>query len=244
MIKEEWRDIPNYEGYYQASNLGRVRSLDRVVNDLRGFEKCIKGGLLAADNSGRYRRTQLYTNGISRRFTFSQLVAMTFLGHIPCGNKKVVDHINGDTHDDRVENLRIVTSRENNSICFRSNDDSFSSKHIGVSWNKKRGKWVSQINYKGSVVYLGLFTCELEASDAYQLALSKIEDKSFNKKDYNPKRTSEYKGVSFNTADKKWRADITINGKRQYLGYFPTELQAHQAYKDKYEKIKDASVNI
>lgn len=229
-VKELWEDIPNYEGYYQASSLGRVRSLDRTVIYKNGREQFYKGRITKGSVNNGYRQTKLRGDGIGRTFMFSQLVAMTFLGHEPNGHDLVVDHINGDKSDDRVENLRIVTHRANTSTCFRSDRGSFSSEYVGVNWSKKASKWLALIYHDGVHTHLGCYNTEIEASKAYQLALSKIKDGSFNHNDYKPKLTSEYKGVYFHKAANKWHAKITINGKRKYLGLFKTELEAHNAY--------------
>lgn len=227
--KEIWKDVPGYEGYYQASNLGRVRSLDRIITYSNGYDRFYKGGVMNGSVNNGYRQTALHINGIRRNFKFSQLVAMAFLNHEPNGMKMVVDHINGVRSDDRVENLRIVTNRANLSTCFRSDRDSLSSEYVGVNWDKKPSKWRALIEYKGVSVHLGYYNTEIEASKAYQLALSKIEDGSFNADDYKPNHTSKHRGVHFNKAMNKWRAQIMINGKRKHLGYFKTELEAHNA---------------
>ncbi len=85
------------------------------------------------------------------------------------------------------------------------------------------------IGVNGKSVVVGLFDSELDASNAYWLALSKIKDGSFNPDDYKPKWTSKYNGVSFSQRDKKWQARITINGERKFLGYFPSEFEAYHA---------------
>lgn len=234
---EIWKDIPNYEGYYQASNIGRVRSLDRTVLTSRG-KRVYKGKLIEGTVNKGYRRATLCINGIGRNLKFSQLVAMTFLGHEPSGSFLVVDHINGDKSDDRVENLRIVTQRANTTTCFRSNKGSFSSEYVGVNWSKSKSKWQVGIQYKGVSTHLGHYDTEIEASNAYQLALSKIKDGSFNADDYKPKFLSKYKGVSFHKAANKWQAQITISGKTKYLGSFITEIEAHQAYQTKLKELQ------
>ncbi len=235
---EEWRDIPNYEGYYQASNLGRVRSLDRTVTTKHGVERFYKGKIIEGNIQKGYRRTTLRGDSICGKFMFSQIIAMTFLGHKPNGHTLVVDHVNGDTSDDRVENLRIVTNRANSTTCFRSNEESFSSGHIGVSWREKVSKWRTQIQHNGANVHLGCYDTELEASNAYQSALSKINDGSFNHSDYRPIFTSEHKGVGFHKATNKWQARIIINGKQKHIGLFKTELEAHKAYRAKLKDIQ------
>lgn len=227
---EIWRDIPNYEGYYQASNLGRIRSLDRTVVSRDGRERFYRGGMMNGSVNKGYRQTTLRISGAGKTFKFSQIVAMAFLGHEPKGHTLVVDHINGDRSDNGVENLRIVSHRANISACFRSDEDSFSSEYVGVNWDKKLSKWRSQIYHNGISTFLGLYDTELKASNAYQAALSKIKDGSFDCNDYKSKWMSEYRGVTFYKATNKWRAQIRINGKLKHIGLFQTELEAHQAY--------------
>jgi len=237
-MEEIWKDVPNYEGYYQASNIGRVRSLDRTVVDSRGVKRLYKGRIIKGSVDKGYRKTTLVKDNVGRTYRFSQLVAMAFLDHKPNGHALVVDHINGVKTDDRVENLRIVSHRANTSTCFRSNEESFSSGYVGVNWDKKSSKWKAQIQHNGINTPLGYYNTEIEASTAYREALSKVKDGSFNPDDYKPKLTSKYKGVSFNKSSNKWVAQIWINGKRKHFGYFKTELEAHQAYQAKLKDIQ------
>src|SRR6056297_3432752 len=112
-IMEIFKDIPNYEGLYQVSNLGIVKSRNRVVKNRWEFYvlkgKKIKGSI----NSDGYIVVRLSKNKIEKDFKTHQLVAMAFLGHKPCGNKLVIDHINNKKSDNRLENLQITTQRHN-----------------------------------------------------------------------------------------------------------------------------------
>lgn len=222
-----WRDVPGYEGYYQVSNTGIVRSLDRTVLTKNGEERFYKGRFFEGSDVNGYKQIIFSKNGKQNSFFIHQLVAMAFLDHEPNGYTLVVDHINGDRANNNMDNLRIVTNRENSSICFKKNRDSFTSEYVGVRQDKD--KWRAQIRFNNKVIHLGYFDIELEASEAYQSALSKIKDGTFNPEDYKPKWTSKYKGVSFHKASQKWLARLTINGKRTYLGSFATEEEAYQA---------------
>ena len=224
--KEIWKDVPGYEGYYQVSDFGRVKRLDRVVIDSRGGKRFYKGRIIKGSINKGYRQTTLR----GTCFTFSQLVAMAFLGYKLNGHKLVVDHKNGNRSDDRVENLRLVSHRANTSTCFRKDSKSLNSGYAGVSWHKSNSKWRANIRYKGEIIYLGLFNTELEASEAYKKALAKIEDGTFNAEDYKSNFTSKHKGVYFNKASNKWVSRVRVNGKQKYLGIFKTELEAHHAY--------------
>lgn len=185
--REIWKDVPGYENYYQVSNMGRVKSLDRTVIDKRGGVRSYKGGILNGAINNGYKIARFSKNSESRTFKFSQLVAMAFLGHKPNGHKLVVDHINGVRSDDSVKNLRIVTHRANLSTCFRSNNELFTSKYVGVSWTKQMNKWRVGIYHNGVNYTLGLFNDELKASNVYQNALIKIKSGTFNTEDYKTK---------------------------------------------------------
>lgn len=98
-MEEIWKDIEGYEGLYQVSNLGRVKGLRR--------------GVVLAErlNSNGYPCAYLFKNGVGRNLKVHQIVASTFIGEIPEGYE--VDHINTIKNDNRVENLRIVTHKDN-----------------------------------------------------------------------------------------------------------------------------------
>lgn len=229
ITKEIWRDVPGYENYYQVSNMGKVRSLDRTVIDKNGREYFYKSKMLSPTMSKGYKQATLTMKGRRRTFKISQLVAMAFLGHEPDGLKLVVDHINGNRLDDRVENLRIVTQRANASTCFRTNNGTFSSEYVGIHWHSNSLKWRSSIYYDGIRINLGSFDNEIEASNAYQKALSKIENGSFNPNDYKPKYSSKYENVTFRKDSMKWRSRINVDGKIKNLGSFKTEEEAYEA---------------
>lgn len=171
MSEEKFKDIPGYDGLYQISNLGRVKSLSRqVCNSKRCFiskERILK----LSKDSGEYSIVHLYIQG-SKRSTkkVHKLVAECFLNHTSYGFELVVNHKDFNRLNNNVENLEIVTSRENtNKKHLKS-----SSKYTGVSWHKNRNKWQSQILINGKVKHLGYFINELEANNAYQLKINKL----------------------------------------------------------------------
>lgn len=109
-MEEIWKDIKGYEGFYQVSNLGKVRSLDRIVNGNR-----LKGKILSQvqDTKG-YLFLQLSKNGNSKRFSVHRLIAEAFIPRIE--GKNYIDHINGIRNDNRIKNLRWCTHQENDSF--------------------------------------------------------------------------------------------------------------------------------
>lgn len=109
-MKEIWKDIKDYENFYQVSNLGNVRSLDRVLNNR--FGKYIKKGtLMTVNNSNRYPMVLLFINWKFKCVKIHRLVAEAFIPNP--NNKPEVNHINGIRTDNRVENLEWVTRCEN-----------------------------------------------------------------------------------------------------------------------------------
>lgn len=160
---EEWKDIFGYEGLYQVSNLGNVKSL--------GHGHIKREKILKPSNDGRgYLKVGLHLNKVKKSRKIHQLVAVAFLNHVPCGYNLVVNHKNLVKTDNRVENLELVTSRENSNLRHVKS----SSKYTGVSWIKSKNKWASQIYINGKNISLGLFKNEIDASIAYQAALSNL----------------------------------------------------------------------
>lgn len=117
-MEEIWKDIPGYEGYYQASTFGRIRSSARIVEYIKHYKdkdvvakhhfpsRIRKPGLTAG-----YRSLVLSVDGIHKDELVHRLIALTFIPnpfHLP-----QVDHIDGNRENNDVSNLRWVTNKEN-----------------------------------------------------------------------------------------------------------------------------------
>jgi len=170
-IREIFKDIPNFEGYYQISNLGNVKSLERKVKHSKGGLRIVKEKILKPTDDGKgYLRAMLQKQGKIKLFQVHQLVAMAFLNHIPCRHKIVVDHINNISLDNRLENLQLISNREN----ATKDKKRGSSKYVGVCWSKAMRKWISYIKVNEKRIHLGTFTDEYEAHLAYESKLKEI----------------------------------------------------------------------
>lgn len=102
---EDWRDVIGYEGLYQVSNKGRVRSLDRTTSDGRH----IKGKLKTS--SSKYSSVTLYKNNKYVNALVHRLVAIAFIPNPD--NLPEVDHIDTDPSNNNVTNLRWISSSGN-----------------------------------------------------------------------------------------------------------------------------------
>lgn len=123
MPGEVWKDIPGWEGYYQASTLGRVKSLSRPAKCQGGHMKMLRERVMSQKTpktKERYITIPLSRDGTVTRMMVHLLVAKTFLNN-PY-NKPHVDHIDANRHNNIVTNLQWVTPKENsnNPISIRN----------------------------------------------------------------------------------------------------------------------------
>jgi len=130
-MEEIFKDIPGYYGMYQISNLGGVKSLARIVKH-RGNNRALKEKIMrkSIDSKGYYM-VWLSRDGNRKNRLVHQLVAEVFLNHVRCGYTLVVNHKDFNKLNNSVENLEIVTARENSN---RKHIKS-SSQYTGVSWH-------------------------------------------------------------------------------------------------------------
>ena len=168
-MKETWKDIKGYEGHYQVSNLGRVKSLSRIVYRSGNRGNMLMGEKILSTSNQEYKTISLKLNGKPKTYKVHKLVAMTFLNHKPNGMIEVIDHIDGNKHNNRVDNLQVVDNRFNTSKGKLNKNKS--SKYTGVYYS--RGKWASQIQIDGKSIWLGRFENQYDAHMAYQKKLNK-----------------------------------------------------------------------
>ncbi|MBZ4580992.1 NUMOD4 motif-containing HNH endonuclease [Mycobacterium avium] len=107
-----WKPIPGYEGLYEVSDEGEVRSLERVVEHGYSGTKTIPARVMRQKiDKGGYRRVGLRRDGKQRWLGVHRLVLAAFVGECPEGQE--VCHGNGNRADNRLENLRYGTRSEN-----------------------------------------------------------------------------------------------------------------------------------
>lgn len=107
---EIWKDIRGYEGHYQVSNRGQVRSLTKMVRYAHGLRPYAGRIVAFSDNPSGYFYVHLYRDNKSKSFRVNRLVAEAFTPN-PEG-KKTVNHEDGDLHNNLVGNLAWMTQKE------------------------------------------------------------------------------------------------------------------------------------
>lgn len=189
-MKEIWKDIPNYEGYYQVSNLGRVRKYNtkklRSIFDKK--EELFKIHKQRVNGHGYYIITLRKLKEI-KTFSVHKLVAMAFLNHIPCGMKLVVNHKDFNKLNNKVDNLEIISNRENSNRKHLKS----SSIYTGVIVDKKRdNRFISKIKIKSKGIHLGYYKDEKQASEMYELAVKLVDKYNGVAKDFRELVKKEY----------------------------------------------------
>lgn len=115
-LQEVWKDVVGYEGYYQVSNLGRVKSLDREISYIdprwgAHVTKKISEKILRPRGYKRYLCISLSKNNIFHGREIHRLVLETFVG--PCPEGMVCCHRDGNRHNNNLDNLRWDTAKGN-----------------------------------------------------------------------------------------------------------------------------------
>lgn len=168
---EEWKPIKDFVGVYDVSTNGRIRSYLNNRHGICDNSKIIKGSL----GKNGYYTVSLYnpTTQKRKRLLVHRIVAQSFIPNPD--NKGFVDHINTNRIDNRVENLRWVTQRENNQNSITVSKIIKTCRAYGITHrgsNSASAKPVGQYTLVGSLV--GSFGSVVEASEKTGISLRKI----------------------------------------------------------------------
>lgn len=169
---EIWKDVIGFEGRYQVSNLGRVRS---IMTNHGKYQEKIKATYVRS-SSCKYEYVQLFIKDKHYSRAVHRLIAEAFVPNPR--NKPVVNHIDGDKLNNEASNLEWVTISENHIHAYntglRSSDTvaehhrgtkvGKSSKFHNVTWDSTRKKWKATLKDKGKMVFQKRFDCEIEAA--------------------------------------------------------------------------------
>ncbi|WP_348623058.1 NUMOD4 domain-containing protein [Paenibacillus peoriae] len=115
LLGESWKPIPNYEGIYEASDFGRIRSVDgKTTESVRHGLRKWRGRIIKPKSDAIVTgyRVSLWKSKICRDYLVARLVGFTFLG-VPSDPKMTINHIDGNRFNNNVHNLEWLTLADN-----------------------------------------------------------------------------------------------------------------------------------
>lgn len=174
-MEEIWKDIKGYEGIYQVSNLGNVRSLDRCVNcGIKNNSNVIRKGKLIKQNQNlhNYLQVHLSKKNKAKMITVHRLVAEAFLPNP--NNLPQINHIDGDKLNNNVNNLEWCTAKENinHSWGLGLSKPYYFPKGYLTEYSKNLCKKVEQYDLEGNL--LNTFSSISDASRKTTCSISEI----------------------------------------------------------------------
>ena len=229
---EQWKSIPFYEGTYEYSNLGNIKSLDRLVKRSGSSDMFLSGKhkVFILNNNG-YVVTVLTKNNIDKTVRKNRLVWEWHNGTIPKNHE--VHHKDEDKLNNDISNLICTPKRQHMGSHKKHKTEN---NYVGSHFNKKLNKWQSYIYFNKKLIHLGFYDTELNAHITYKNALKNLNLGIDLFDIYKPKgNISGIKGV-YPTQENRWRARIIYNGKRIQLGNFDFKEDAKLAI-DNYRLI-------
>jgi len=211
---------------YQASNLGRVKSLGRYVVSRRGVKRFFIGMVLKQTVGDKgYLQIGLCSTVLAYTIQTHLVVAECFFNHKPNPELNlVVDHKRNEFRkNNSIFNLQIITEREN----VNKDRKKKYTKFRGISL-AKNGKWRAYIyiGIKKRHYCIGTFDTEEIASEEYLKAVKNWEENKLLPKEH--KTSSKYKNVSWSKSKNEWTATVYIEGKIIRVGGYETEELAHK----------------
>lgn len=200
-----WVPIVGYEGLYEVSSQGDVRSIDRLETTKGNYLKKRRGVSLKPGKVRGYNRVSLCKNGCIKQISVHRLVAEAFIPNPD--NKPCINHKNAIKSDNRVENLEWCTHSENTLHAIENG------LYIPLPPIKKGDKHKTSTKEKMSVVMMGHTTSkETRSKIAKSLGITIrcIED---DIKFDSLEEAGDYYGISKGTFHRKFHAGKEINGK-------------------------------
>lgn len=169
-MEEIWKPIKGYEGIYDISNYGRVKSLKRKTNNQTGKEDLI---LVAHLDKDKYPTTVISKNGKSKTYRIHRLVWEAFGEGDRDGMNIQIDHIDNDRSNPRIDNLQLLDHRAN--TCKARQRNRKTDLPIGVYLADRGKPYKVSITQNGVRKYLGRYNSPEEAGEVYQKALREIQ---------------------------------------------------------------------
>lgn len=154
-MEEIWKPISNFEGLYEVSNLGNVRSVDRIKTQWNRYQNVkvkYKGQLLKKHKLRGYYAVNMWKNGKMYNKQIHRLVAQAFIPNQD--NFPIVNHIDGNKTNNRVENLEWCSYSHNTKEAYRIGLKTISDKHKQATrkLGLQSGKKIAQKDLLGNVI--------------------------------------------------------------------------------------------
>lgn len=144
-MTEIWHPCAGYETHYEVSNLGNVRSIERMVRHAKGGVKLSPSKLLKQGRSKNgYLTVSFSVDSIKSNQSVHRLVARAFIPNE--SNKPQVNHKDGNKHNNHVENLEWMTCSENGLHAYRVLGN--------TAWNKRTKKQISSAKFINQITIL------------------------------------------------------------------------------------------
>ncbi len=157
---EVWKNIE--DSYYQVSNLGRIKSLERYVNTGKGQRLVSEKILKECFDKDGYCILCLRIDAEKKMYKIHRLVAEYFLYKIN-DEYNTVNHKDFDKKNNKVENLEWVSNMANTRHYHKRENK----KCVGVSYSKQKDKYTARVTHNNKRIYLGIFNTEEEAIKKY-----------------------------------------------------------------------------
>lgn len=243
-MEEIYKDIPGFEGKYQVSNFGNIRTKERLTIYKDGRQQYYKDRILICtpDLKGYPKiRLENYTTGKGSTKRVHSLVWEAFGDGTEISfPNKIIDHIDRNKQNNHINNLRIISNRENASN--RKDNKEF----IGVRKNNKSDNYTCRIWFNNKEYHLGTFKTQEEAYITYNQALSHIDTdfiQWYETIETPQKNNSLYSniGVHKGKTNGTYRSSITFKSKIYTLGTFKSELEARQTFLEAKSQIKNGT---
>jgi hypothetical protein len=165
---------------------------------------------------------------------------------VNCPDGYVVDHINGNTLDNRKSNLRLCTSQEN-----QQNRNRSKSEIRGVHFHAREKKWYARVGLNGGRITIGTYDTKEEAIHAVKVARAKLhplsseannenystQELKFNKRLKRIAIQSGVKGITWRSGYDVWEVRMSLNGQRHFLGWFK-DLEGAKKELEKFKQQK------
>ena len=168
-MKEIWKAVLGYEGYYEVSNMGNVKSVDRVVVNKLGYSSKRKGKIIKLGvNSMGYYVIDLCKYSVRDRRLVHRLVAKHYMENFEAVPNLEVDHIDQNPKNNLIENLRMSTHSQN----LINTGLATKMKSKGVT--RVDGKWLAKIMKDYKPITIGRFINKADAINAYNLKATEL----------------------------------------------------------------------